>query len=132
MKIDVSLFRPRVQREALEVSCPGGGGATTGGWFDRGAQKPPRELRSSDPQTDGVASVANEYATRQPNQPSRGWDESNPPIPRYLFPREPAAATRAVVQFVAPSDKVIAVLVLDRDKPGYDWHVGRVETCGVL
>lgn len=56
-------------------------------------------------------------------------EDGKSPTPRFLFPETPAASRRAVIQFVSPFGRVVAVFGVSRYIARGAWHVESVHEC---
>lgn len=114
-----AMFSPRAISSRL--ACAGQGG--TDGVFDRRSE-PPSHPRSAE-------QVVSDWASNQSNRTNPDWDDAARPRPRFYYPRDPANAYRAVVDFVTAEGRVVASLTLDRWPNSDAWHIGSISSCGI-
>lgn len=111
------MFSPRAGHSSLDCSGANGGGAI----FDRGSEPP------ANPQT--VEQHAAKWEADQSNRANPRWDEAAPPRRWYYYPRDPAIAARAGVDWVDAHGRVVMSLGLSRYDGGPAWHVGSWASC---
>ena len=120
--VDPAAFkRPRAKREAVALDCLGNRVASVPS--DRAPDPAAIPLENPDAATDGLAALVAVGVPEHTRAMNPGWDDSEPPLPVYLFPLSPAQSERAVVRFVTGSGDAVAAFIVARDVARGPWHV---------
>jgi hypothetical protein len=126
--VDADLFkRRRAKLEAVSLDCLGGRVASV--TADRVPDPNAMPLENPDPATDGLAALAATGVPEHTHAMNRGWDDTDPPTPIYLFPKPPAQSGNAVVRFETRPGVAVASLVVGRDVPRGPRHVESSNWC---